>query len=160
MKLQDKVALVTGAGRGLGGTIALAMAREGASLVICDIDTAALQATSEALQALGEWMANSKLLAETALREFDRRCQEIAPGQTAEAGMGETKAVEVKVLTTLRKLKASDAALHARDGDDLAATVGLTAHMFTGKRLTTYLIDAAYQLVYMVGMSLLLTLWR
>lgn len=53
MKLQDKVALVTGAGRGLGGTIALAMAREGASLVICDIDTAALQATSEALQALG-----------------------------------------------------------------------------------------------------------
>ena len=41
-----------------------------------------------------------------------------------------------------------------------AATVGLTAHMFTGKRLTTYLIDAAYQLVYMVGMSLLLTLWR
>ncbi|MDP3521166.1 MAG: SDR family oxidoreductase [Hydrogenophaga sp.] len=42
MKLQGKVALVTGAGKGLGGTIALAYAREGARLVLCDIDEAAL----------------------------------------------------------------------------------------------------------------------
>ena len=53
MSLQGKVVLVTGAGRGLGGTIALAMARQGASLVICDIDTEALQATQAAVNATG-----------------------------------------------------------------------------------------------------------
>ena len=53
MALQGKVVLVTGAGRGLGGTIAQAMAREGAALVICDIDTEALAATHEAVLALG-----------------------------------------------------------------------------------------------------------
>lgn len=53
MKLQSKVALVTGAGRGLGGTIALAMAREGARLVVCDIDTAALEHTRTEVASLG-----------------------------------------------------------------------------------------------------------
>ncbi len=53
MRLQGKVVLVTGAGRGLGGTIALAMARQGASLVICDIDTEALEATQAEVNATG-----------------------------------------------------------------------------------------------------------
>ena len=53
MRLQGKVALVTGAGRGLGGTIAAAMAREGARLVVCDIDAAALDETRAAVTALG-----------------------------------------------------------------------------------------------------------
>lgn len=52
-RLQGKVALVTGAGPGLGGVIALAMAREGARLVVCDIDTAALDRTAAQLAALG-----------------------------------------------------------------------------------------------------------
>ncbi len=41
-----------------------------------------------------------------------------------------------------------------------AATLGLTANMFSEKPLSTYLIDAGFQLVYMVMMSLLLALWR
>jgi 3-oxoacyl-[acyl-carrier protein] reductase len=53
MTLQGKVVLVTGAGLGLGGTIAQAMARQGASLVVCDVNTAALQATEAALVAMG-----------------------------------------------------------------------------------------------------------
>lgn len=53
MTLQGKVVLVTGAGLGLGGTIAQAMARQGVSLVICDVDTAALQATQSAITTLG-----------------------------------------------------------------------------------------------------------
>jgi 3-oxoacyl-[acyl-carrier protein] reductase len=44
-RLAGKVALVTGAGPGLGGVIAAAMADEGAKLVLCDIDPAALDVT-------------------------------------------------------------------------------------------------------------------
>jgi 3-oxoacyl-[acyl-carrier protein] reductase len=49
-RLAGKVALVTGAGRGLGSTIATAMAREGARLVVCDIDTEALADTGAMLR--------------------------------------------------------------------------------------------------------------
>jgi NAD(P)-dependent dehydrogenase (short-subunit alcohol dehydrogenase family) len=44
--LQDKVALVTGAGAGIGRAIALALANEGASLAAADIDPAAAQKTA------------------------------------------------------------------------------------------------------------------
>jgi len=49
MTLDNKVALVTGAGRGLGRAIAQALAREGARLVVCDIDTSALEETRQCL---------------------------------------------------------------------------------------------------------------
>lgn len=38
MKLQDKVVIITGAGRGIGRESALNLAREGASVVVCDRD--------------------------------------------------------------------------------------------------------------------------
>jgi len=38
MKLSDRVAVITGGAQGLGKSIALAMAREGATIVICDIN--------------------------------------------------------------------------------------------------------------------------
>lgn len=53
MKLAGKTAWVTGAGRGLGGSIAQAFAREGAQLVLCDIDTTALAETAAAVAAEG-----------------------------------------------------------------------------------------------------------
>ncbi len=40
------------------------------------------------------------------------------------------------------------------------ATLGLTAHMFSEKRLSTYLLDAGYQLVYSVVMGVILAAWR
>jgi len=38
MNLVSKVALVTGAGRGIGKAIAIALAREGANIIVNDID--------------------------------------------------------------------------------------------------------------------------
>ena len=52
-RLAGRVALVTGAGPGLGGAIALAMAQEGANLVVCDINSEALSHTEKALAATG-----------------------------------------------------------------------------------------------------------
>jgi len=49
MKLQDKVAVVTGAGGGLGRAIAKAMAAEGAKLVLCDINEKTLKETEAEL---------------------------------------------------------------------------------------------------------------
>ncbi|MES2128574.1 MAG: SDR family NAD(P)-dependent oxidoreductase [Pseudomonadota bacterium] len=51
--LSGRVALVTGAGRGLGGAIALMLARAGARVAICDVDTQALEVTRAHIAATG-----------------------------------------------------------------------------------------------------------
>jgi NAD(P)-dependent dehydrogenase (short-subunit alcohol dehydrogenase family) len=53
MKLENKVALITGGGRGLGQKIALAMAREGAKVVCCDINNDVLAETGRAIELAG-----------------------------------------------------------------------------------------------------------
>ena len=52
-RLAGKVTLVTGAGPGLGGAIAAALAAEGAKLVVCDIAPEALDTTRSRLAAMG-----------------------------------------------------------------------------------------------------------
>ena len=52
-QLNGKVALVTGSARGIGKAVATGLAREGASLVIGDKDTAALQDTGKLIAELG-----------------------------------------------------------------------------------------------------------
>ncbi|MGF6935515.1 3-oxoacyl-[acyl-carrier protein] reductase [Paraburkholderia sp. UCT70] len=51
--LEGRVALVTGAGRGMGGAIAVDLARAGARVAICDIDIPALEQTRAAVEAAG-----------------------------------------------------------------------------------------------------------
>lgn len=51
--LEGKVALITGAGRGIGRTVALAYAREGASLALCSRTKKELEATEKAVAELG-----------------------------------------------------------------------------------------------------------
>ena len=50
MRLDQKVAVVTGAARGIGQTIALAYAREGARLSLWDIDSEGLRQTAEEIK--------------------------------------------------------------------------------------------------------------
>ena len=45
MKMNGRVALITGGAGGLGQAIALRMASEGANVVICDINEEALETT-------------------------------------------------------------------------------------------------------------------
>jgi meso-butanediol dehydrogenase/(S,S)-butanediol dehydrogenase/diacetyl reductase len=53
MRLKDKVALVTGSGRGIGFTIARHLAKEGARVALCDIDGELAAKAADALRQEG-----------------------------------------------------------------------------------------------------------
>ncbi|NQT47345.1 MAG: SDR family NAD(P)-dependent oxidoreductase, partial [Chloroflexi bacterium] len=51
--LTDRVAIVTGAGRGIGKALALGLARSGADVVVAARTTADIEKTAEEIRALG-----------------------------------------------------------------------------------------------------------
>lgn len=53
MRLEGKVTLVTGAGRGIGKQIALLFAKEGSDVVICDVNKQDVEGTQKEIEALG-----------------------------------------------------------------------------------------------------------
>ena len=56
-RLDDKIALVTGAGRGIGRAMAVRLAQEGAYVVVADIDRRLAEET--AAQVDGAWTQES-----------------------------------------------------------------------------------------------------
>lgn len=53
MKLKNKVSIITGAGRGIGHATALKFAREGAKVIVCDINQDWVDETVEEIQSAG-----------------------------------------------------------------------------------------------------------
>jgi NAD(P)-dependent dehydrogenase (short-subunit alcohol dehydrogenase family) len=51
--LKDKVAVITGAAKGMGKGIALKFAEEGCDVVVCDVDIAGAQSVADDIKALG-----------------------------------------------------------------------------------------------------------
>ena len=60
--LADKVPLVTGAGSGIGLAVALVYAKEGAKVVVSDINEQAGQAAVQQIEALGGVLEFRKIL--------------------------------------------------------------------------------------------------
>src|SRR4051794_12956575 len=56
-----KVAVVTGAGSGIGQALAIELGRSGASVAICDVDTEGLATTEERLKAIGAPVKTDRL---------------------------------------------------------------------------------------------------
>lgn len=54
MRFSGKVALVTGAARGIGEAIALTLAREGARVIVVDVDLEGAQRVAQEIRALGQ----------------------------------------------------------------------------------------------------------
>jgi NAD(P)-dependent dehydrogenase (short-subunit alcohol dehydrogenase family) len=108
MRLEDKVALVTGGGRGLGEAAARILAEEGARVVVADRDgtaaeklAAEIRETGRASLAVAVDVSNAgdvRRMVSTVLREFDRidvllHCAGIARG-TNQWGEGNWKPME------------------------------------------------------------------
>lgn len=83
MRLKDKVAVITGGAQGIGKSIALTMASEGAHLVLSDVNEAAVQATAaeiakeKNIQAIGvkgnvSLIADCEKLVDASLDKFSR----------------------------------------------------------------------------------------
>jgi len=53
MRLKDKVALITGAARGIGQAIAMTFAKEGADIVVADVNLETAQKTASEIEGLG-----------------------------------------------------------------------------------------------------------
>lgn len=82
MRLMGKAAIVTGAGRGIGRATALRFAREGADVLVPDLDSATSAETAREVQAMGRKgvpmqmdvtrMGDIRRMVETATREFGK----------------------------------------------------------------------------------------
>lgn len=81
MRLEGKVAIITGAGRGIGRATALRLARDGADILATDLDGATAADTAEAVRALGRRSASMAM-------DVSKRDQAFAMAEKAIAELG------------------------------------------------------------------------
>jgi 3-oxoacyl-[acyl-carrier protein] reductase len=76
MRFEGKVALVTGAARGIGKAVALTLAREGAGVVVTDVDVESAQRVAQEIEGLG-WKAQA-IQADVSQREAVQQLVKLA----------------------------------------------------------------------------------
>ncbi|MHB8109811.1 MAG: SDR family NAD(P)-dependent oxidoreductase [Syntrophorhabdaceae bacterium] len=81
MRLKDKVAVVTGAGGGLGEGICLCLAREGANIVACDVNLELAEAVAKKVREEGQ-----KAITAKADVRFYNECEEVMAAAVKEFG--------------------------------------------------------------------------
>lgn len=131
-RLQDKVAIITGTGRGMARDIALRFAGEGAAIVGCDIDAEAAAETVEIVRAAGGIMEslhpldlmdedNARRLSQFAVDTFGRLDVLYNNSRSSRFGWAETVSLEDWQLTldqtlTMNWLVTKHAIPHFRAG--------------------------------------------
>lgn len=105
----DKVAVVTGAGSGIGRALAIELGRSGAKLAISDIDTEGLAATEERLAAIGAPVKADRL--DVAEREAFQRYADAVKGHYGtvnqvynNAGIAFTGSIEVSQFKDIERV--------------------------------------------------------
>jgi NAD(P)-dependent dehydrogenase (short-subunit alcohol dehydrogenase family) len=81
MKLKDQVAIVTGGGGGLGESICLCLAQEGADIVVSDVDRGLAEQVSKKIEKMGR----RSVAVETDVRYFDQ-CRDLTEKALAAFG--------------------------------------------------------------------------
>jgi len=77
MKLENKVAIITGSAQGIGKSIAIELAKEGCNIVICDIDENLIKLTTEEISKLTDKQILSFKVDITKINEVEKMTKDI-----------------------------------------------------------------------------------
>jgi len=160
-RLQGKVAIVTGAAGGIGSATARLFAREGASLVLADLDGAGVERVAASLGAAAVGVAADvtdegavKSLVETARARFGRLDVLHNNAVTAYADDGDTvgtsnavwqKTFEVVVMAAVYGCRHAIPAMQATGGGAIVTMSSGAAHHPTGSRIAYGTCKAAIE---------------
>ncbi len=133
MILRNKVAIVTGAGQGIGRAIALKLAEKGADVVVSDIKAQTAQATARDAQALGR-----RALAVTADVSQRREVEDMVATTLTEFGQVDIMVNNAGIARSATLLKLTEEAW------DEVLDVNLKGIFYTTRAVAKLMIDARY----------------
>jgi 3-oxoacyl-[acyl-carrier protein] reductase len=129
LRLENKKAIITGAGRGIGKAIARKFLREGASVVVCDINAERLDATAQELSKYGPVEA---LAGDVSAAAF---CSELVQGCTEKFG-------EINILINNAGIAVFAPFLqHSEEEWDRTLAVNLKSMFLLGQRAARVMVE-------------------
>lgn len=130
MSLEGKVAIITGAGRGIGRAVALRLARDGADVSVADIDAASAESTAQEIRVMGRRALAAGM--DVTKREENK---DLAARVVAELGRVDILVANAGVVQVKDWLELDDA-----DIDRLFA-VNIKGVIFSGQAVAPYLMQ-------------------
>lgn len=144
--LQDKVALITGAGKGIGRQIALEVAREGAKVVIADISEEDGQTTCQAIKSEGRQSLFMKV--DVSKLEDIRNC--------AESTMSEFGRIDILICNAGITFRRDFLELTPQEWDK-TITINLTGTYFTIKGILPHMLERRNGRIIVISSSSAIT---